>query len=211
MADQALLFPAAAVNRRHFEQRAHSCGYQRVAGIDEVGRGPLAGPVVAAAVILPPDINLPSVRDSKQLSAAQRESLDQLIRAYALDIAIGWVAAEEIDATDILRATFEAMLRAIQDLRLTPDFILIDGPYTLPIGIPQQGIKQGDRRSLSIAAASVVAKVFRDRFMAEQHHHYPVYGFGCNKGYGTRRHLEALRRHGPCPLHRRSFRGVLPR
>jgi ribonuclease HII len=211
MADQTFLFSAPAADHWLYERRARSRGYLCVAGIDEVGRGPLAGPVVAAAVILPPDTDLPSVRDSKQLSAAQREILEPIIHAHAVDIAIGSVAPEEIDAINILQATFQAMVRAVQGLHPTPDFLLIDGPYTLPVAIPQQGIKLGDQRSVSIAAASIVAKVYRDRFMAEQHHHYPAYGFDSNKGYGTRRHLEALRRHGPCPLHRRSFRGVLPR
>jgi ribonuclease HII len=210
MAGQAPLFPAATADRGLFERRACSRGFLRVAGIDEVGRGPLAGPVVAAAVIFPAGIDLPAVRDSKQLSAARRLILQQQIRQCAVDIAIGSVDPEEIDAINILQATFQAMIRAVDGLRQQPDFLLIDGPYTLPLAIAQQGIKQGDQRSVSIAAASIIAKVHRDHFMAEQHLLYPNYGFVSNMGYGTRQHLEALRCYGPCPIHRRSFRGVLP-
>ncbi|HAA02919.1 MAG TPA: ribonuclease HII [Syntrophobacteraceae bacterium] len=210
MSDQTTLFSPGAADRWLHERRARSRGYLRVAGIDEVGRGPLAGPVVAAAVILPPNADLLSVRDSKQLRAAQREVLDRLIHERAVDIAIGSVGPEEIDAINILQASFQAMLRAVRRLHPTPDFLLIDGPYSLPVAIPHKGIKKGDQLSVSIASASIVAKVYRDRLMVEQHHHYPVYGFDRNKGYGTRQHLEALRRHGPCPLHRRTFRGVLP-
>jgi ribonuclease HII len=173
-----------------------------------VGRGPLAGPVTAAAVILPIDVSLPQVRDSKQLTASLRETLCREIIRRAIDFSIASVDAAEVDILNILQATFEAMLRALQGLRTTPDFLMIDGPYRLPLNIPQQGITHGDQRSLSIAAASILAKVHRDRFMCDQHRLYPAYGFIRNKGYGTREHLEALRRHGPCPIHRRTFRGV---
>jgi ribonuclease HII len=174
-----------------------------------VGRGPLAGPVVAAAVILPAAADLPGVRDSKQLTAPQRETLLEQIMACARDTSIGAADALEIDATNILEATFQAMIRAVQGLRVVPDFLLIDGPYRLPLAIAQRGIVNGDRLSVSIAAASIVAKVYRDRLMCEQHRHYPVYGFDRHKGYATAEHLAALRCHGPCPLHRLSFRGVV--
>jgi ribonuclease HII len=208
MARQRSLFAAAALDLRAFEKRAQRRGFHCVAGLDEVGRGPLAGPVTAAAVILPLDVSLPQVRDSKQLTASLRETLCREIIRCADDFSIASVDAAEVDMLNILQATFEAMLRALQGLRSTPDFLLIDGPYRLPINVPQQGITHGDQRSLSIAAASILAKVHRDRFMCHQDRLYPVYGFLRNKGYGTREHLEALRRHGPCPIHRRTFRGV---
>jgi ribonuclease HII len=211
MAKQLPLLDSPADDLQVFERLAYRQGFQRVAGIDEVGRGPLAGPVVAAAVILPSDAKLPTLRDSKQLSAAQREALRHEILGCAREVSIASADALEIDRLNILQATFEAMLRAIHGLRLIPDFLLIDGPYQLPIAIPQRGVVKGDQRSLSIAAASVIAKVHRDRLMEEQHGLYPAYGFQRNKGYGTAEHLQALRRHGPCPLHRLSFRGVLCR
>jgi ribonuclease HII len=193
----------------YFEREAHRRGYQLVSGIDEVGRGPLAGPVVAAAVILPQDVALPGVRDSKDLSAVQREDCCRDILSFASAVGVGCVEPAEIDRINILQATFQAMVQAIEGLPHLPDFLLIDGPYSLPLAIPQKGIPQGDRRSLSIAAASIVAKVHRDRLMCEYHAIYPSYGFAQNKGYGTAKHMEALRRHGPCPLHRLSFRGVV--
>ena len=192
-----------------FEKEAYRRGCQLVSGIDEVGRGPLAGPVVAAAVILPRHVELPGVRDSKLLTASQREDCCQEILCCASAVGIGCVEPAEIDRVNILQATFKAMVQAIENLPNPPDFLLIDGPYQLPLPIPQKGIPKGDQRSLSIAAASIVAKVHRDRLMCEYHALYPAYGFAQNKGYGTARHLEALRRHGPCPLHRLSFRGVI--
>lgn len=193
-----------------FEQRVHRQGFQRVAGIDEAGRGPLAGPVVAAAVILPAEVHLPRVKDSKMLSATQREACHREIVSSAACIGIGCVDEAEIDRVNILKASFRAMLLAVKNLPVAPDFLLIDGPYRLPIMIPQQGIPGGDRLSLSIAAASIVAKVHRDRIMEEYHQIYPEYGFDRHKGYATREHLQCLREHGACPIHRRSFRGVVP-
>jgi ribonuclease HII len=192
-----------------FEKEAHRRGCQLVSGIDEVGRGPLAGPVVAAAVILPRHVELPGVRDSKLLSASQRENCCQEILCCASAVGIGCIEPAEIDRVNILQATFKAMIQAIEKLPNPPDFLLIDGPYQLPLPIPQKGIPKGDQRSLSIAAASIVAKVHRDRLMCEYHELYPAYGFVQNKGYGTARHLAALRCHGPCPVHRLSFRGVI--
>ncbi len=191
------------------EEEAWREGFQLVAGIDEVGRGPLAGPVVAAAVILPRNPPLQGVRDSKKLSPSARELCCQKILACSAHVGIGLVGAAEIDSINILQATFLAMVKAIEELEVSPDYLLIDGPYTLPLNIPQKGIPQGDQKSLSIAAASIVAKVHRDRLMSEHHKQYPAYGFNKNKGYGSPRHMEAIRLHGPCPLHRQSFRGVL--
>jgi ribonuclease HII len=191
-----------------FEKEAYRRGCQRVSGIDEVGRGPLAGPVVAAAVILPRQVELSGVKDSKLLSPAQREISCREILSCASAVGIGCIEPAEIDRVNILQATFKAMILAIESLSSRPDFLLIDGPYKLPLAIPQKGIPRGDQRSLSIAAASIVAKVHRDHLMSQYHEVYPAYGFAQNKGYGTAQHLAALRCHGPCPLHRLSFRGV---
>ncbi|HQN18754.1 MAG TPA: ribonuclease HII [Syntrophobacteraceae bacterium] len=197
------------VDLLHFEREAYRRGCRLVSGIDEVGRGPLAGPVVAAAVILPQGIELPGVRDSKDLTSAQRDARYQDILSRASAVGIGSIEPAEIDRINILQATFKAMIQAIESLPLPPDFLLIDGPYRLPVTTAQKGIPRGDQRSISIASASIVAKVYRDRLMCEWDTRYPAYGFAQNKGYGTARHLEALRRHGPCPLHRLSFRGVV--
>lgn len=199
----------AAQDLWQFEEAVYRQGYRCVAGIDEAGRGPLAGPVVAAAVVLPRGARLPGVQDSKRLSASQREKCCLLIEECASEIAVGLVEPSEIDRINILRATFQAMIRALSKLRTIPDYVLIDGPYTLPVSTAQQGIPGGDRLSISIAAASIVAKVHRDRLMQEYHRLYPSYGFDKHKGYGTPQHLAALRREGPCPIHRMSFRGVI--
>jgi len=190
------------------ERQVRLRGFQSVAGIDEAGRGPLAGPVVAAAVVLPPDIELPGVRDSKQLKPAQREACCRTILSRALDVGIGLVEAPEIDRTNILQASLLAMVMAIEKLQNPPDYLLIDGPYKLPLPFAQEGIRKGDQRCLCIAAASIVAKVHRDSIMCYYHELYPAYGFDRHKGYGTAQHLEALSRHGPCPLHRMNFRQV---
>jgi len=181
-----------------------------VAGVDEVGRGPLAGPVVAAAVVLPAGMDFPEIRDSKQLTAAQRQACCHTILEKALAVGLGQVSAGEIDRTDILTASLEAMRLAVSRLEPPPDFLLVDGPWRIPVSLPQQPIKGGDRLSVSVAAASIVAKVHRDRLMLEYHRSYPHYNFARNKGYGTREHRQALERYGSCPLHRQSFRGVGP-
>lgn len=199
----------SGMNARFFESEAHRRGFSLVAGIDEVGRGPLAGPVVAAAVILPPQADLSGVTDSKRLTAAQREACRRDILACAVAVGLGWIEPAEIDRINILQATFKAMVQAVENLEVRPDFLLIDGPYSLPLPLPQKGLRRGDQLSLSIAAASIVAKVHRDRLMGRYHALYPVYDFARNKGYGTPRHLEALRCHGPCPVHRLSFRRVV--
>lgn len=203
------LLDAPVLDMLLHEDEARRHGFQQVAGIDEVGRGPLAGPVVAAAVILPCNPRLPGVRDSKKLTPSARERCSQEILSCAIQVGVGLVDAVEIDGINILQATFRAMVKAVEALGEAPDFLLIDGPYTLPLNISQKGIPQGDRKSLSIAAASIVAKVHRDRLMCAYHEQYPAYGFNENKGYGSRRHMEAIRLHGPCPLHRKTFRGVL--
>jgi ribonuclease HII len=189
-----------------FEEKARRQGFQVIAGLDEAGRGPLAGPVVAAAVVLPRTRTLKGIADSKTLKAEQREKALSLIRKRALGIGIGIVEAEEIDRLNILQASLKAMELALQDLSLSPDCLLIDGLHTLGLPLNQQAIPKGDGRCLSIAAASIVAKVTRDRLMVAYHEKYPEYNFARHKGYGTREHLRAIRDHGCCPLHRQSFR-----
>lgn len=191
-----------------FEARAERQGYHAVAGIDEAGRGPLAGPVVAAAVILPAQFDLPGLTDSKQLSERQREILFPLIRTQARAIGVGIRHAETIDRDNILQATLQAMSLAVRRLREPADYLLIDGITPIPLPLPQQTLKKGDSRSLSIAAASVIAKVIRDRMMIGYERHYPGYGFAGHKGYGSAAHLAAIARLGPSPIHRRTFRGV---
>jgi ribonuclease HII len=196
-----------------FERRACGRGARAVAGIDEAGRGPLAGPVVAAAVILDPQDPIDGLNDSKRLSPARREHLFGQIQSRARAVGVGIVAPAEIDRINILQATLKAMTEAVAALPraspgLAPDHLLIDA-LTLPeVSLPQDGIVGGDGRCVSIAAASIVAKVTRDRLMASLDARYPGYGFAVHKGYPTAAHREALRRLGPCPIHRRSFRGV---
>jgi len=183
-------------------------GYGRIAGVDEVGRGCLAGPVVAAAVVLDPARPIAGLRDSKQLSARMRERLARAVTARASACGLGVVEAAEIDRTDILRATLLAMRRAIGALRVAPEFVLVDALTVPGIVIPQRALVRGDQISASIAAASILAKVFRDAMMRSFHAVYPDYRFDANKGYGTLVHMEALRRLGATPLHRLTFRGV---
>jgi ribonuclease HII len=191
-----------------FERAARLCGYRRIAGVDEVGRGPLAGPVVAAAVILPVRSRLSGVNDSKQLSERDRERFYSAIREQAVGTGIGWADVAEIDQLNILVATRLAMRRALEQLVPSADYVLIDA-VTLPgVSIPVRPIIKGDSLSISIAAASIVAKVTRDRLMASYHDTFPEYGFRSHKGYGTAEHLERLAHHGPCSIHRRSFAPV---
>lgn len=193
----------------HFEQEAHAAGFAVVCGIDEAGRGPLAGPVVTAAVVLPEGYALAGLTDSKQLTAKKREKLFELIMAdERVQKSIASATAAEIDEHNILRATHLAMARAAQGLSLPADFALIDGLPVPSFPLPSKNIVKGDSRSLSIAAASILAKVTRDRLMAELDAQYPAYGFAKHAGYGTAAHLAALRAHGPCPEHRRSFAPV---
>jgi ribonuclease HII len=192
------------------ERRLEAAGYLAVAGVDEVGRGCLAGPVVAGAVVLDPRRPIRGLRDSKLLGRTRRAWLARLITRRARAFALGVVDAEEIDRTDILRATLLAMKNAVSALRVRPDYVLVDALRIPGIPAPQEGIVGGDRLCASIAAASILAKVYRDAMMRSFHALYPAYGFDLHAGYGTARHLEALRRFGATPLHRVTFRGVLP-
>jgi ribonuclease HII len=179
-----------------------------MAGVDEAGRGPLAGPVVAAAVILPESCKLPGLNDSKKLSASQRETLYALIQRAARAIGIGIVEAEEIDRINIRQASFAAMRQALQELTITPAHVLVDG-FSIPGGpVSQTGIVGGDGRSAHIAAASIIAKVTRDAMMVTWDRQFPAYGFKRHKGYGTLEHLVALNRFGPSPIHRLSYSPV---
>ncbi|HWP49110.1 MAG TPA: ribonuclease HII [Candidatus Limnocylindrales bacterium] len=192
----------------YYERLAYAQGARYVAGIDEVGRGCLAGPVVACAIIFPPHTFIEGVKDSKKLSPEKREYLFDLIQKQALGIGIGIVEESVIDEINILRATIKAMEKAVQALQPCPDHLLIDALFLENFSIPQFAIKEGDNISFSIAAASIVAKVTRDRMMIAYSEQYPQYQFSKHKGYGTPEHLEAIARYGPCPLHRKSFRGV---
>ncbi|WP_243370747.1 ribonuclease HII [Geotalea sp. SG265] len=183
-------------------------GYAVLAGIDEAGRGPLAGPVVAAAVVLPGGVDLPEVDDSKKLTAAKRDELFDVIMANALAVGIGASEAGVIDQVNILQATLAAMKDALDALSLRPNFILVDGISKVPVPIPQKTVKKGDGTSLSIAAASIIAKVHRDRLMVSYDVAFPQYGFAAHKGYGCADHLKAIAEHGPCPIHRLTFSGV---
>ena len=194
-----------------FETEARLAGYHAIAGIDEAGRGPLAGPVVAAAVFLPAEYDIPGLQDSKQLTEPQREAVYTHVLSESLGYGIGVVSHRLIDRHNILWATRQAMLRAVRQLATVPDLLLIDGPIELPTVIDQRPIVRGDSSCASIAAASVVAKVTRDRMMVGYDRIYPLYGFARHKGYPTRHHYAKLRAHGPCTIHRLSFRGVTER
>ncbi len=202
------LFPDQPQSTLHFERQARSRGFRAVAGVDEAGRGPLAGPVVAAAVILPETFDLPGLTDSKQLSAVARERLYPLIRAQALAVGVGVGRTAEVDRVNILQATLLSMVRAVDRLSIPPDYLLVDGINPVPLPLPQQTLKKGDSRSQSIAAASVVAKVLRDRIMVAYDRIYPGYGLAGHKGYGSAQHRRAIAELGPSPCHRRTFAGV---
>ncbi|MBR6969371.1 MAG: ribonuclease HII [Firmicutes bacterium] len=188
------------------ERRLWDSGRSYIAGVDEVGRGPLAGPVVAAAVILPRDFDVLGIDDSKKLSPKKREELFEVIKEKALAWAVCWVGPERIDEINILEATKEAMKQAVQGLSLPPDHVLIDGNFTVrALALPQTAIVKGDANSTSIAAASILAKVTRDRYMEEMDEVYPGYAFASNKGYGTKAHYDGLKAQGPTPIHRKTF------
>lgn len=188
-----------------YENEAKAKGYQMIAGTDEVGRGPLAGPVVAAAVILPEGIQLPGINDSKKLTEKQRESLMEQIKKEAISWAIMEVDEHMIDEINILEASRIAMQQAVQALPKQADFVLVDGLENPQITLPSQAIVKGDSKSISIAAASIIAKVYRDRLMKIYDKAYPGYGFAENKGYPTEEHLKAIEKLGPSPIHRMSF------
>jgi len=187
------------------EKEAYDNGYSHIAGIDEAGRGAIAGPVVAAAVILPLNIELKGIDDSKRLSPKKRELAYALIQRKSLAIGVGIVSEKEIDRINILRATIKAMEMAIEDLRVPPDYLLIDALHLDNAGVPQRAVVHGDALSISIASASIIAKVTRDRFMVMQHEVFPEYNFITHKGYATKEHVERLRQYGPSAIHRRSF------
>ncbi|MCH5253621.1 MAG: ribonuclease HII [Lachnospiraceae bacterium] len=186
-----------------YENKYASCSY--ICGIDEVGRGPLAGPVVAGAVILPKNCDILYINDSKKLSEKKREELYDVIMDKAVAVGIGYSAPERIDEINILQATYEAMREAISKLDPQPDLLLNDAVTIPQVSISQVPIIKGDAKSISIGAASIVAKVTRDRLMQEYDSVFPEYGFASNKGYGTQEHIEALKKYGACPIHRRSF------
>jgi len=192
-----------------FEKKSIKKGFSRVAGIDEVGRGPLAGPVVSAAVMLPSSFPVSDVKDSKKLTPKKRADLYEKIYEYATSIGIGIVDSIEIDRINILKASLMSMAMSVDNLKPQPDYLLIDGKFKIPSVLPQEPIVKGDSLSISIAAASIVAKVTRDRLMEIYHLYYPHFGFSQHKGYPTRAHKEAIREFGPCPIHRRSFKSVI--
>lgn len=189
----------------NYESRCWEAGYETVCGVDEAGRGPLAGPVCAAAVILPRGLDIPGLNDSKKLTAKRREALYDIITEQALAYGIAFASEQEIDEINILQATFLAMERAMAQLAPPPELALIDGNRSKDFGLPVRTIVKGDSLSASIAAASILAKVTRDRLMEQYDEQYPQYGFAVHKGYGTKRHYAALREYGPCPIHRQTF------
>jgi ribonuclease HII len=188
-----------------YERSLWDRGVQFIAGIDEAGRGPLAGPVVAAAVIFNTDIRIPGINDSKKLTPGQRERLYHAIREEAVEVGTGIVHEREIDRINILQATYKAMRMAVGSLSIRPGHLLIDGSPLPEKFYPQTPIVQGDRKCYSVAAASIIAKVTRDRMMIEYDEIFPQYGFAQHKGYGTKAHFDAIRIHGPCAIHRKSF------
>ena len=188
---------------KEYEKKYSSFSY--ICGIDEVGRGPLAGPVVAGAVILPRDCDILYLNDSKQLSEKKREELYEVIMEKAVAVGLGYSTPERIDEINILQATYEAMREAIGKLSVTPDILLNDAVTIPEVNIRQVPIIKGDAKSISIGAASIVAKVTRDRLMVRYDEVYPMYGFASNKGYGAQAHIDALKKYGPCPIHRRTF------
>ena len=191
-----------------FEKEATQKGYKNIAGIDEAGRGPLAGPVVSAAVILPDDFSMTGVTDSKKLTPAKRERLYGPIYTHAVSVGIGIVDPIEIDRINILQASLLSMAMAAENLNPQPDCLLIDGTFSISSSLPQKPITKGDTLSISIAAASIIAKVTRDRLMECYHFYYPQFDFPRHKGYPTKAHKEAIRIFGSCPIHRQTFKGV---
>jgi ribonuclease HII len=207
MRQQALLDPTP-IDTGRFENPLYERGVVHIAGVDEAGRGCLAGPVVAAAVILPRGLDIPGLDDSKKLTEKERDRLFGEISQLAVATAVGVVSHDEIDRINILQASLCAMRVAVDGLSVVPEHLLIDGHIPIGHAIPETAIKKGDVLSRLVAAASVIAKVTRDRMMAEMEGRYPQFKFSVHKGYGTALHMEELRRHGPTPIHRMTFRGV---
>ena len=193
------------MNMWEIEDSCYADGVKMICGVDEAGRGPLAGPVCAAAVILPPHLEIPGLTDSKKLTDKKRRELFPIIKEQALAYGIGLASEAEIDEINILQATFLAMQRALNQLEIKPDLALIDGNREKDFGVPVKTVVKGDSLSMNIAAASILAKVTRDELMVELAETYPQYGFEIHKGYGTRAHYAALTEHGPCPIHRMTF------
>jgi ribonuclease HII len=188
------------------EQRAYMSGYELIGGVDEAGRGPLAGPIVASVVILPKDVIIPGINDSKRLTPQQREKLSKIIADVAIDWGVGIVSHEIIDKTNILQSTYLAIQQAISKLRVSPSLLLVDGNFKIPgVNIYQYSIPQGDTISISIQAASIISKVVRDKIMMEYDAIYPEYGFAKHKGYGTKLHIGAIKEYGICNIHRRTY------
>ena len=204
--------PAPDGDTFFYERQLMDQGFALVAGVDEAGRGPLAGPVVAGCVILGPDCDYLQFKDSKKLSAARRETLFATLSSSRAAIGVGITSAEEIDRINILQASLLAMKRAVADcssrFSCQPDFLLVDGTFTVPLDLPQQALVKGEARSASIAAASIIAKVTRDRLMTSYHDRYPQYNFLQHKGYPTKAHRQSIAEHGPSPIHRKTFKGV---
>ena len=190
---------------KEYENQAREKGFKLIAGVDEAGRGPLAGPVCAAACILPEDVYIEGINDSKKLSEKKREELFEKIKSVALAYNIEMVDEKVIDEVNILNATYIAMNRAVDGLDKKPDYVLIDGNRISGMEIPHETVVKGDTKSISIAAASILAKVTRDRFITQMDEKYPEYNFKKHKGYGTKEHTEAILKYGPCPIHRKTF------
>lgn len=191
-------------NMKKYEKEAYSQGKNLIAGIDEVGRGPFAGPVVTASVILPKDCNILGINDSKKLSEEKRNELFKLIKEQAIEITINMEDNNVIDEINILQATIKSMTKNVHSFKNKPDYLIVDA-VNLDLNIPCIAMPKADEKSISVAAASIIAKVTRDEYMSQMHLIYPQYKFNINKGYGTKEHIEAIKKYGPCPIHRKSF------
>jgi len=191
-----------------FEKEVFEKGFAKIAGIDEAGRGPLAGPVVSAAVVLPAAFPVAGINDSKKLTPKKRDYLFEEISEHAVSVGLGIVGPSDIDRINILEASLFSMTLAVENLSPKPDYLLIDGTFPIASDLPQEPIPKGDTLSISIAAASIVAKVTRDRMMEKYHQQYPQFGFAQHKGYPTKAHKAAIKKYGCCPIHRKSFKGV---
>ena len=191
-------------NMKKYEKEAYSQGKNLIAGIDEVGRGPFAGPVVTASVILPKDCNILGINDSKKLSEEKRNELFKLIKEQAIEITINMEDNNVIDEINILQATIKSMTKNVHNFKNKPDYLIVDA-VNLNLNIPCIAMPKADEKSISVAAASIIAKVTRDEYMSQMHLIYPQYKFNINKGYGTKEHIEAIKKYGPCPIHRKSF------